>query len=112
MELKNMPVNFVPKPGSAYRESEYKFPSAQKDPNDPTKPRPAVSVFAPHPEGEFLRIGDNRIPYQDAAQMRATAVRRKTEALDALKTLPLPMIKKRLGDLGYDPNDRFFGLPQ
>lgn len=96
---------FVAK-GDIYREKEYQY-GAQA-----SKDKPASVRFAPHPEGEYLRIGEKRVKYNDAAGLTGMVERRRKDAQDALKTLPLPTIKQRLDDLGYDSNDPYWGLPQ
>jgi hypothetical protein len=102
------PVQFQPKPGGIYRETEYKYPGSAKE------GRPGRTVISPHPEGEFLRIGEKRIPYQEAVRLRNIAEVRRKEALDVLKSKPtlLPAVKERLAKWGYDPNDAFWGFPE
>jgi hypothetical protein len=96
-------VEFVPK-GGAFRVSEYKFGGV------PSKNIPAETKYAPDPGGEFLQIGDKRVPYEEAAQIRAIAKTRHDEAIQALRINPnlRPKIENRLQEWHYDLTDPFW----
>lgn len=108
----------VKNPDGVFREEELKYGGSAKEGT------PARERFRVNPEGQFLNVRGTRIPVGEVStvQNAANAAQQnlqQTIGSPQFQALPpeqqaakLTIIKQRLSNLGYNPNDPFWGLPQ